>query len=113
MTNGPKTDILHHHYSADEFYLLPILLTATCIHMFILFMTIWSSIILKTRHLYHATYKLFLMTVFVHVSNSIHFSSAGTILVHRKSWAWGIRKSRKMSISLSNPTLEDLKMKFL
>ena len=75
MTNGPKTDILHHHYSADEFYLLPILLTATCIHMFILFMTIWSSIILKTRHLYHATYKLFLMTVFVHVSTSLRFRS--------------------------------------
>ena len=71
MTNGPKTDILHHHYSADEFYLLPILLTATCIHMFILFMTIWSSIILKARHLFHATYKLFLITVFIHVNNSI------------------------------------------
>ena len=70
MTNGPSTDILHHQFSADEFYLLPILLTAACIHLFILFMSIWSAIILKARHLFHATYKLFLMTVFIHVSIS-------------------------------------------
>ena len=81
MTNGPKTDILHHHYSADEFYLLPILLTATCIHMFILFMTIWSSIILKARHLFHATYKLFLITVFIHVNNSILIELQSLIFV--------------------------------
>lgn len=30
-----------------------------------------------------------------------------------RSWAWGIRKSRKMPISLSTLTLKDLKQKFL
>ena len=30
-----------------------------------------------------------------------------------RSWAWGIRKSRKMPISLSTLTLKDLKLKFL
>ena len=68
MTNGPDNDILHHHFSADEFYLLPILLTATVIHLIILFMTIWSAIVLKARHLFHATYKLFLTLVLTHVS---------------------------------------------
>ncbi len=71
MTNGPKHDILHHHFSADEFYLLPILLTATSVNLLILFMSLWSAIVLKTRHLLHATYKLFLITVFIHVSQSI------------------------------------------
>ena len=68
MTNGPKDDILHHHFSADEFYLLPILLTASVIHMLILFMSLWSAIVLKARHLFHATYKLYLMLIFLHVS---------------------------------------------
>ena len=75
MTNGPKKDILHHHFSADEFYLLPILMTATSIHMIILFMSIWSAIVLKARHLFHATYKLYLTLVFLHVSMSgVHFT---------------------------------------
>ena len=26
MSNGPESDVLHYHFSADEFYLLPILL---------------------------------------------------------------------------------------
>lgn len=68
MTNGPKHDILHHHFSADEFYLLPILLTSAVIHLLLLFMSIWSAIVLKTRHLFHATYKLFMVVIAMHVS---------------------------------------------
>ena len=68
MTNGPSKDILHYHFSADEFYLLPILCVAAVLHMTLLFMAIWSAIILKTRQLLHATYKLFLTLVFLHVS---------------------------------------------
>ena len=70
MTNGAKQDLLHHHFSADEFYLLPILLVAAGIHMIVLFMTIWSAVVLKARQLFHATYKMFLIIVFMHVSRS-------------------------------------------
>ena len=73
MTNGPKHDILHHHFSADEFYLLPILLTAALIQMLILFMSIWCAIVLKTRHLLHATYKLYLLIVSLHVSDRLEY----------------------------------------
>ena len=68
MTNGPGNDILHHHFSADEFYLLPILFVAAILHMSLLFMSIWSAVVLKSRQLLHATYKLFLTLIFLHVS---------------------------------------------
>ena len=71
MTNGPRTDLIHHHFSADEFYILPILIVAAILQMSILFMSIWSAIVLKSRQLLHATYKLFLTLVFLHVSFSI------------------------------------------
>ena len=68
MSNGPGNDILHHHFSADEFYLLPILFVAAILHMSLLFMSIWSAVVLKSRQLLHATYKLFLTLIFLHVS---------------------------------------------
>ncbi len=68
MTNGPQGDLLHRHFSADEFYLLPIMLVAASIHLIVLFMTIWSAVVLKARQLFHATYKMFLTLVFLHVS---------------------------------------------
>ena len=92
MTNGPKDDILHHHFSADEFYLMPILLTASVIHMLILFMSLWSAIVLKARHLFHATYKLYLMLIFFHVSIIFIFSNGGQIsknhLLIFFGWLW-------------------------
>jgi uncharacterized membrane protein YhaH (DUF805 family) len=71
MTNGPKYDILHHHFSADEFYLLPIMIVASGVHLIILFLTIWSAIVLKARQLFHATYKMFLILVLLHVSMGV------------------------------------------
>ena len=71
MTNGEKDDMLHYHFSADEFYLLPILLVAAVTHFILLFFALWSAIVLKSRHLFHATYKLYLMLVLLHVSSDI------------------------------------------
>ena len=68
MTNGPKGDLLHYHFSADEMYILPILLVAFIEHFVVLFLAIWSAVVLRARQLLHATYKLFLFSVLLHVS---------------------------------------------
>ena len=68
MTNGDTRDLLHYHFSADEFYIMPVLVVATLIQFGIVFVTIWFAINLKARQLYHNTYKLLLAAVFLHVS---------------------------------------------
>ena len=68
MTNGRKGDFLHYHFSADEFYILPILVVAFVEHLVLLFLSVWSAVVLKMRQLLHATYKLFMLSVFLHVS---------------------------------------------
>ena len=69
LTNSKHSwDYLHYHFSADEFYILPILIVASGLHLFLLFTTTWFAIALKTRQLFHVTYKLFLITVLLHVS---------------------------------------------
>ena len=73
MTNGKSYDYFHYHFSADEFYILPILMVASALHLFLLFTTTWFAIALKTRQLFHVTYKLFLITVFLHVSRKSIF----------------------------------------
>ena len=104
MTNGPKDDILHHHFSADEFYLLPILLTASVIHMLILFMSLWSAIVLKARHLFHATYKLYLMLIFLHVSRFCLFVTKAILIQYHggRRWHFALQDvSRRQSCHLS------------
>lgn len=54
-------------FSADEFYIMPILITCFIQHLAILFIGIWSAIILRMRQLLHATFKIFLFSVFLHV----------------------------------------------
>ncbi|XP_059081294.1 transmembrane protein 145-like isoform X2 [Tigriopus californicus] len=67
MTNGYKGDLLHYHFSADEFYILPILCVAFFEHFFLLLLSVWSAMILKGRQLLHATYKLYLLSLFLHI----------------------------------------------
>ena len=66
MTNGEDGDFLHYHFSADEFYILPILVVAFLEHLVLLFLAIWSAVVLRMRQLLHATYKLFLLAVLLH-----------------------------------------------
>ncbi|XP_073965361.1 transmembrane protein 145-like [Choristoneura fumiferana] len=63
MTNGPDGDIWHEHFSADEFYVLPVLLAYTFAYVLITIAVVMCSIELKSRHLLHSTYKLFLISV--------------------------------------------------
>ena len=71
MTNGKRGDLLHYHFSADEFYILPILMVATIVQLCILFLTVWFAINLKSRQLLHVTYKIFLLAAFLHVSQAV------------------------------------------
>ncbi len=68
MTNGEEGDLLHHHFSADEFYILPILIICLIEHLVLLGLSVWSAVLLKMRQLLHVTYKLFMLSVFLHVS---------------------------------------------
>ncbi|XP_072948677.1 transmembrane protein 145-like [Epargyreus clarus] len=60
MTNGPEGDFWHEHFSADEFYVLPILLTYTFAYVIVLIAVVMCSVELRARQLLHTTYKLFL-----------------------------------------------------
>jgi len=66
MSNGAKGDFLHYHFSADEFYILPILMVATLLQFAILLITFFFAVNLKSRQLFHATYKMFLAVVLLH-----------------------------------------------
>ncbi|XP_055374495.1 transmembrane protein 145-like [Condylostylus longicornis] len=59
MTNGPQGDFWHEHFSADEMYISPILLTQSLTYTFLLMAIFVCSIELKTKHLLHCTYRLF------------------------------------------------------
>nr|XP_032525823.1 transmembrane protein 145-like [Danaus plexippus plexippus] len=63
MTNGPSGDFWHEHFSADEFYVLPILLAYTFAYVIVMVAVVMCSVELKTRHLLHSTYKLFLISI--------------------------------------------------
>ena len=63
MTNGREGDLLHHHFSADQFYILPILIVAFAQHLVLFFLSIWSAVVLKNRQLLHSTYKIFMFII--------------------------------------------------
>ncbi|XP_065207129.1 transmembrane protein 145-like isoform X2 [Planococcus citri] len=63
MTNGSPGELWKEHFSADEFYILPLLFTFFVMYILILLATIGCSIELKSRQLLHSTYKLFTLSV--------------------------------------------------
>ncbi|KAL0858794.1 hypothetical protein ABMA27_011260 [Loxostege sticticalis] len=63
MTNGPDGDFWHQHFSADEFYVLPVLLAYTFAYVIVMIAVVMCSVELKCRHLLHSTYKLFLGSI--------------------------------------------------
>ncbi|XP_013143708.1 PREDICTED: transmembrane protein 145-like [Papilio polytes] len=63
MTNGPDGDFWHKHFSADEFYVLPILIAYTFAYVLLMVAVVMCSVELRSRHLLHSTYKLFLLSV--------------------------------------------------
>ena len=47
MTNGKEGDLLHYHFSADEFYIMPILVVAFVQQFVVLFLALWSAVVLR------------------------------------------------------------------
>ncbi|KAF2899900.1 hypothetical protein ILUMI_06283, partial [Ignelater luminosus] len=62
MTNGPPGDYWHEHFSADEFYILPVLLAFCIAYSFLLLAIVLCSMELKSRQLLHSTYKLYVFS---------------------------------------------------
>ncbi|XP_018568361.1 transmembrane protein 145-like [Anoplophora glabripennis] len=63
MTNGPPGDYWHEHFSADEFYILPVLMAFSIAYSFLMLGIVMCSIELKSRQLLHTTYKIFVLSV--------------------------------------------------
>jgi len=66
LTNGEPWDFLHYQYSADDFYILPILAIYLLLHMVLLCVTFSHAVQLKSRQLLHTTFKLFWFSVLLH-----------------------------------------------
>ena len=81
MTNGREGDILHYHFSADQFYILPILIVALAQHLALFFLSIWSAVVLKGRQLLHSTYKIFMFAIFLQVTPDIFWIYTAVIKV--------------------------------
>ncbi|KAJ8978794.1 hypothetical protein NQ317_015518 [Molorchus minor] len=62
MTNGPPGDYWHEHFSADEFYILPVLMAFSIAYSFLILGMVMCSIELKSRQLLHTTYKIFVLS---------------------------------------------------
>ncbi|GJQ75325.1 hypothetical protein Trydic_g23508 [Trypoxylus dichotomus] len=65
MTNGLPGDYWHEHFSADEFYVLPVLTAFSVAYSFLILGIVICSVELKSRQLLHTTYKLFVVSVFI------------------------------------------------
>merc|ERR1712088_579643 len=51
LTNGDPWDFFHYHFSADEFYILPILMVYGVFNLILLILTFKSAIQLRSRQL--------------------------------------------------------------
>jgi len=63
LTNGDPWDFFHYHFSADEFYILPILMVYGVFNLILLILTFKSAIQLRSRQLLHTTFKIFWTSV--------------------------------------------------
>ncbi|XP_069115423.1 transmembrane protein 145-like [Argopecten irradians] len=63
LTNGDDGDLLHQEFSADEFYILPILISFLIAYVIILAVSIVFAVILSGRQLLHITFKMYISSV--------------------------------------------------
>ncbi|KAL7046992.1 hypothetical protein ACKWTF_002762 [Chironomus riparius] len=78
MTNGPLGDFWHEHFSADEMYIPPVLLAQILFYTFLLLAIFLCGLELKTRQLYHCTYRLFTLSAMLQWSG---------VLLNSVTWA--------------------------
>ncbi|XP_045210314.1 transmembrane protein 145-like isoform X1 [Mercenaria mercenaria] len=65
MTNGAEDDYLHREYSADEFYILPIDIAFLIAYVILSILSIICAVLLRNRQLWHTTYKMYMVSVFL------------------------------------------------
>ncbi|XP_039297438.1 transmembrane protein 145-like [Nilaparvata lugens] len=63
MTNGPPGDFWREHFSADEFYILPVLISFLLTYVLLTIAVFMCAMELKSKQLFHSTYKIFLSSV--------------------------------------------------
>nr|CAI5836657.1 unnamed protein product [Callosobruchus analis] len=75
MTNGGPGDFWHEHFSADEFYILPVLVAFTIAYSFLMLAIVICSVELKSRQLLHSTYKIFVLSVILQLFGILFVTS--------------------------------------
>ncbi|XP_012274237.1 transmembrane protein 145 [Orussus abietinus] len=63
LTNGSPGSFWREHFSADEFYILPILLITTCAYAVLLALSFYVALQLRSRRLLHVSYKIFMASI--------------------------------------------------
>ncbi|XP_052803315.1 transmembrane protein 145-like isoform X2 [Mya arenaria] len=65
MTNAEVGDYLHREYSADEFYIMPIDVAFLIVYVLLSALVIVCAVFLRNRQLWHTTYKMYMVSVFL------------------------------------------------
>ncbi|XP_050456527.1 transmembrane protein 145-like [Cataglyphis hispanica] len=63
LTNAPIGTFWKEHFSADEFYILPLLIATACIYVIVTTLSFYTALRLRSRRLLHISYKLFIISV--------------------------------------------------
>ncbi|XP_057328471.1 transmembrane protein 145-like isoform X1 [Microplitis mediator] len=62
LTNAQPGSFWREHFSADEFWLLPLLIAAGCAYVLLVSYSLYVAIQLRLRRLLHVTYKIFMVS---------------------------------------------------
>ncbi|XP_011695334.1 PREDICTED: transmembrane protein 145-like [Wasmannia auropunctata] len=63
LTNAPAGAFWKEHFSADEFYILPLLIPTVCMYMIFIILSFYIALQLRSRRLLHVSYKLFIASL--------------------------------------------------
>ncbi|XP_011865995.1 PREDICTED: transmembrane protein 145-like isoform X2 [Vollenhovia emeryi] len=63
LTNAPTGAFWKEHFSADEFYILPLLIPTVCMYMIFAVLSFYIALQLRSRRLLHISYKLFMASL--------------------------------------------------
>ncbi|RZF40950.1 hypothetical protein LSTR_LSTR013205 [Laodelphax striatellus] len=63
MTNAPPGNFWQEHFSADEFYILPVLIAFLLTYVLLIIAVYMCAMELKAKQLFHSTYKIFMASV--------------------------------------------------
>ncbi|XP_012232288.1 transmembrane protein 145-like [Linepithema humile] len=63
LTNAPAGSFWKEHFSADEFYILPLLIATASIYVILVTLSFYVALQLRSRRLLHISYKLFMASL--------------------------------------------------